>query len=272
MNTVKLTAYDDFQILMRAGVIKMLHNIAYEISVDEGLNKHLRKVRKKSCSTNLNVKVAEATLHFVYEHLHIGGLKDILTGRYNLKSIYEHGLGITKYNECNCLIPDGWVVVRTEFNDGKIIHRIFSSWVKDDEWRISSGDHAFSSLVDFGSFFVWKQKSGTVYKLMKNRADNLSSFAREVLIEQILEPAEDWGFQVLWMNSDDLHHEIALKNDILRLDTHLLNTLPKESTEDSALYLSELFEKIESSNFGALSLFTSSAEDIAKSYSGNKKE
>ncbi len=258
MNKVRFSAYDDFQILMRAGAAKMFLNLNSGLAVYKGLNKHLSKAKKKSCTTNPNVDLAEKSLCFIYENLQSKGLKDVLVGKYNSKSLFEHELTNTEYEENKCLIPDGWVIVRTEFEKGKIAYKIFSSWAKDDEWRISSGDTGFDNLVDFGNFFIWKQRSGTSYKLIKQNSDNLSMYAREFLLDNVLEPASSLGHEVMWMDCDDLHHSIAMANDIRRLEFQFLESLPRKQGEDIECCLDKLFEAIESQESldGTISLFT----------------
>lgn len=260
MSKVRLSAYDDFQILMRAGAAKMLLNLASGSRVYKGISKHLSKAKKKSCTTNPNVDLAERSLCFIYENLQVKGLKDVLTGQYNSKSLFEHELANTEYEESKCLVPDGWVIVTTEFEKGKTTYKIFSSWIKDDQWRISSGDNGFDNLVDFGSFFIWKQRSGAIYKLIKQRSGELSMYARDILLEKVLEPANDLEQKTTWMDCDDLHHAIAMDNDIRQLEFQFWENLPRNKGEDIERCLSNLFEAIGSQETfdETISLFTPS--------------
>ncbi|QYJ95701.1 hypothetical protein [Shewanella spartinae] len=91
--------------------------------------------------------------------------------------------------------PSGWIVIRISPPKGPAIFKVFSSFVLEESWRLSSGTYDMSELSDKGGHFEWPQASGTVYHLYKDGENDLSSYAESVF-NKIIHDCEIEGVTV----------------------------------------------------------------------------
>jgi hypothetical protein len=91
---------------------------------------------------------------------------------------------------------------------GAPVYRIFSGWDLPEEWRLSSGTHDLDNLKSFSSYFLWRQSSGTVYQLSKNKQPNFTEYVQSVLTSKVLVPAKRSGFDIQFLSVADLDNAL----------------------------------------------------------------
>ena len=91
--------------------------------------------------------------------------------------------------------PSGWIVIRISLPEGLAIFKVFSSFVQEERFRLSSGTYDMSELSDKGEYFEWPQASGTVYHLYKEGENDLTNYA-EFVFNKIIHDCEIEGVTV----------------------------------------------------------------------------
>jgi hypothetical protein len=90
--------------------------------------------------------------------------------------------------------PDGWTVLKITDTD-EVFYKIFGSWhgsqTEPDYWRLSGGSSS-SLLQDMGDHYLWKQESGSTYKLDKQTEGQLT-FHNKGVLKGILKQFEEEG-------------------------------------------------------------------------------
>jgi len=103
--------------------------------------------------------------------------------------------------------PEGWVVLTYQSVDDVTWYAIFCSWKGNDVWRVSSGSKALPDLSPCGKYWIWPQKSGSIYELPIDE-ENGYTFYTGAVLDNLLANGYSDGTKV---------KRIAL-NDILNAD------------------------------------------------------
>ncbi|WP_065979671.1 hypothetical protein [Pseudoalteromonas lipolytica] len=186
--------------------------------------------------------------------------------------------------------PDGWYILKFYREDGTESFKIFSTWLKNDTWRLSSGADTLSIITVQGKNLVWPQMSGTVYKLPFKGQNLTTSYTLSILEKKIIPTLTEGRIKLTRLdliNNDsfDIHTVTETKlNDMkdfppkkcvnntqrLQNDAHT-----KAPTEDSNTELSnefnELFKRIESPK-DPLSIFRATEKKLRTTYRPGKTE
>lgn len=186
--------------------------------------------------------------------------------------------------------PDGWYILKFYREDGTESFKIFSTWLKNDTWRLSSGADTLSNITVQGKKLVWPQMSGTVYKLPFEGQNQTTSYTLGILEQKIIPTLTEGRIKLTRLdliNNDsfDIHTVTETKlNDVkdfnaqkcvnntqrLQNDVHT-----KVSREDSYTELSnefdELFKRIESPK-DPLSIFRATEKELRATYRSGKTE
>ncbi|GEM_PF-1990943 len=257
----KASLFEDFERLVCAGATWMILNIEAGEPSEDGLWTHLSNIRNNICNSKPSVVKALVALRYIARIAHLEGLYDIMSGQINLRCFFEgRGPDINDLGG-TLLVPDSWIVLRINAPDNNCMYKIFSSWFENEQWRLSSGDTNLNELIDLGSFFVWKQKSGSVYRLIKSHADRFCPYAKSVLDNKFLEPAARANIIVELLIDEDLEYEL-----IVRDTKEPKGKIRKKDELDKEFEV--LFEKIssEKSAKAALRLFTQSEQELAATF------
>lgn len=186
--------------------------------------------------------------------------------------------------------PDGWYILKFYREDGIESFKIFSTWLKNDTWRLSSGSDTLSHITVQGKNLVWPQISGTVYKLPFEGQNQTTSYTLSILEQKIIPTLTEGRIKLTRLNlinddSFDIHTVTETKlNDVkdfnpqkcvnntqrLQNDAHT-----KTPTENSCTELrnefDELFKRIESPK-DPLSIFRATEKELRATYRPGKTE
>ena len=107
--------------------------------------------------------------------------------------------------------PDSWqvVLITPPAELGAPVYKIFSGWDLPEEWRLSSGTHDLDNLKSFSSYFLWRQSSGTVYQLSKNKQPEFTEYVQSVFNAKVLAPAKEFEFDIQCLSAADLDNALT---------------------------------------------------------------